>query len=249
MKKKIMAMLATTLFCATSYLNCAATTVAADSKDDNSAEEFQLDEESTTVPNDNNDDANSTPLEELNRKGEILFGEFQREKAVLLGEYDANSPRLTLDKAEQYISESGSYDEFYKKLSTVQAYPDFIVGSGIINIEYWFDDNGSEKLLLLKQQKDVIYVQCDEKGKITNWQLLYPVENEIKFETYKTAMISSYMIYNDVDASGDVNADGDFNISDVVLLQKWLLAVPDTNLGNWKAADFCKDNKLNVFDL
>lgn len=165
MKKKIMAMLATTLFCATSYLNCAATTVAAASKDDNAAEEFQLDEESTTVPNDNNDDANSTPLEELNRKGEILFGEFQREKAVLLGEYDANSPRLTLDKAEQYISESGSYDEFYKKLSTVQAYPGFIGGSGIINIEYWFDDNGSEKLLLLKQRKDVIYVQCDEKGK------------------------------------------------------------------------------------
>lgn len=62
-------------------------------------------------------------------------------------------------------------------------------------------------------------------------------------------MIGSYMIYNDVDASGNVNADGNFNISDVVLLQKWLLAVPDTNLGNWKNADFCKDNKLNVFDL
>lgn len=48
---------------------------------------------------------------------------------------------------------------------------------------------------------------------------------------------------------GDVNNDGSFNISDVVLLQKWLLAVPDTYLSNWKAADFCEDNKLNVFDL
>lgn len=48
---------------------------------------------------------------------------------------------------------------------------------------------------------------------------------------------------------GDVNGDGSFGVSDVVLLQKWLLAVPDTNLGNWKAADFCKDNKLNAFDL
>ena len=44
---------------------------------------------------------------------------------------------------------------------------------------------------------------------------------------------------------GDVNDDGDFNISDVVQLQKWLLAVPDTHLANWKAADFCDD----VFDL
>jgi hypothetical protein len=48
---------------------------------------------------------------------------------------------------------------------------------------------------------------------------------------------------------GDVNEDGSFGVSDVVLLQKWLLAVPDTHLANWKAADFCEDNKLDVFDL
>ena len=49
--------------------------------------------------------------------------------------------------------------------------------------------------------------------------------------------------------TGDVNDDGEFNVSDVVLLQKWLLAAPDTHLANWKAVDFCNDNKLNVFDL
>jgi len=48
---------------------------------------------------------------------------------------------------------------------------------------------------------------------------------------------------------GDVNADGVFSVSDVVLFQKWLLAVPDTYLSNWKAADFCDDDVLNVFDL
>ena len=48
---------------------------------------------------------------------------------------------------------------------------------------------------------------------------------------------------------GDVNADGTFDIEDVVLLQKWLLAVPNTDLKNWKAADLCKDDKLDVFDL
>lgn len=49
--------------------------------------------------------------------------------------------------------------------------------------------------------------------------------------------------------NGDVNADGLFNVSDVVLLQKWLLAVPDTHLENWRSADLCEDNKLDVFDL
>ncbi len=48
---------------------------------------------------------------------------------------------------------------------------------------------------------------------------------------------------------GDVNGDGSFGVSDVVLLQKWLLAVPDTHLANWKAADFCGDDRLDVFDL
>lgn len=52
-----------------------------------------------------------------------------------------------------------------------------------------------------------------------------------------------------VTTMGDVNGDSKFNIADVVLLQKWLLGSPDTQLTNLKAADFCKDNRLDVFDL
>ncbi|MBE6864481.1 MAG: hypothetical protein E7495_08005 [Ruminococcus flavefaciens] len=48
---------------------------------------------------------------------------------------------------------------------------------------------------------------------------------------------------------GDVNADGEFSIADLVLLQKWVLAVPNIRLVDWKAGDLCKDDKLNVFDL
>ncbi|MDE5753029.1 MAG: dockerin type I repeat-containing protein, partial [Oscillospiraceae bacterium] len=50
-------------------------------------------------------------------------------------------------------------------------------------------------------------------------------------------------------ADGDINGDGSFGVSDVVLLQKWLLEVPDTHLTNWWTADFNDDNVLNVFDL
>lgn len=49
--------------------------------------------------------------------------------------------------------------------------------------------------------------------------------------------------------NGDVNADGQFNIADVVLMQKWLLAVPDAKLADWKAGDLCEDDRLDVFDL
>ena len=49
--------------------------------------------------------------------------------------------------------------------------------------------------------------------------------------------------------SGDANGDNDFTIADLVLLQKWLLAEPDTSLSDWNAVDFCRDNKINASDL
>ncbi|WP_295090897.1 bacterial Ig-like domain-containing protein [Ruminococcus sp.] len=48
---------------------------------------------------------------------------------------------------------------------------------------------------------------------------------------------------------GDVNGDGTFGIADVIMLQKWLLGVSNTRFVNWKAADFCEDDKLDIFDL
>lgn len=48
---------------------------------------------------------------------------------------------------------------------------------------------------------------------------------------------------------GDVNGDGKLNVADLVLFQKWLLAVPDTVLTDWKAADLREDGRLDVFDL
>lgn len=48
---------------------------------------------------------------------------------------------------------------------------------------------------------------------------------------------------------GDVNMDGNFDVADIVLLQKWLIAVPNVKLANWEAADFCEDGRLDVFDL
>ncbi len=48
---------------------------------------------------------------------------------------------------------------------------------------------------------------------------------------------------------GDVNADGTFSVADVVLLQKWLLAVPETHLADWKAGDVYEDERVDVLDL
>ena len=46
---------------------------------------------------------------------------------------------------------------------------------------------------------------------------------------------------------GDVNADGKFNVADVVMMQKYLLKAE--TLIDWKAGDLYADEKINVFDL
>lgn len=46
---------------------------------------------------------------------------------------------------------------------------------------------------------------------------------------------------------GDVNGDSTFSVSDVIMLQKFLLG--KGHLTNWKNGDFCPDGKINIFDL
>lgn len=51
------------------------------------------------------------------------------------------------------------------------------------------------------------------------------------------------------DVEGDINKDGEFNTADLLLLNKWLLGTPDTELKDWKAGDFTKDEVLDIYDL
>lgn len=62
-----------------------------------------------------------------------------------------------------------------------------------------------------------------------------------------TGMIS-FSVSAESYVSGDMNSDGVFDISDAVILQKWLLN-DGTQPDDWKAGDFCQDGILDVFDL
>lgn len=72
-------------------------------------------------------------------------------------------------------------------------------------------------------------------------------KNELGADYYSWEEYEEYLDNSKI--MGDVNCDGEFTIADVVLLQKWLLAVPDIELKNWKAVDFYDDERLDVFDL
>ena len=57
------------------------------------------------------------------------------------------------------------------------------------------------------------------------------------------------VIRTKIKVSGNINGDGEFNIADMVALQKWLLNSYDKEIYSWGEADFDLDNELTVFDL
>lgn len=52
-----------------------------------------------------------------------------------------------------------------------------------------------------------------------------------------------------LDIEGDVNTDGHLTVTDLVMLQKWLLCKQGASLVNWQAGDLCADGRIDAFDL
>ena len=71
----------------------------------------------------------------------------------------------------------------------------------------------------------------------------------VRFDNKKTLFTNRRKLVQMEPVAGDVNADGEFTVADVIMLQRSLLAVPNTPLANWKAADFSDDGRLNAVDL
>lgn len=65
----------------------------------------------------------------------------------------------------------------------------------------------------------------------------------------KSGEVLLYARWKKNEVIGDCNGDGELTVADTVLLQKWLLSVPDTKLSDWKAADLDKNDRIDIFDL
>ena len=91
----------------------------------------------------------------------------------------------------------------------------------------------NDNLAKLYREADYFAFLCDDQPEVT----LYD----------NGAM--DLVIRTDITVSGNINGDEEFNVADVVTLQKWLLNAYDKEIYSWAEADFDLDNKLTVFDL
>ena len=133
-----------------------------------------------------------------------------------------------------------------------------IIDRGITKVGFIdYSDYGLEKITILNPECIICETPDNadpkESGVISNVRyggVIYGYKGSTA-ESYAEKHGFAFEIIDDTPdvKKGDVNGDGEFSISDVVLLQKWLLAVPGTELADWKAADLCEDDELDVFDL
>ena len=84
----------------------------------------------------------------------------------------------------------------------------------------------------------VLKVTRIDQGIVTNYELMescgYLIQSKMKISSCKL---------------GDVSGDGNFNVADIVLFQRWLLGQKPENFKNWQAADMDGSGELDVFDL
>ena len=160
-------------------------------------------ETTTTTATVTNHDALSEEQEkalaELAEKEQGVFGKFERARASILNKIPEDASRMTLAEAKEFVNSSDSFKEIYDKLSASQPYPDFIGGSGVTKVEYWFDDKEKEKILLILEQEDVIYVDCTKQGDVSKWERLYPVSDVEDSNIKDSNLAGTYKIYNGIE--------------------------------------------------
>lgn len=186
-------------------------------------------------------------LQKLREKGSRMVGEYTRQEKILLGELDADAPRITLEEAEAIIEEGGSFRDILKKFMEIHKYPDYNGGSGVSNTEFWLNDSGSCMILFTVSNFDTIaYIESSYLGSIEEFRFLYN-SYEDKAEIPQNIRLDEYKVYNGI-VAGDVNGDGNLNVADVVMLQRWIIGASD-ELADWRLGNVVEDDRLDSFDL
>lgn len=129
-----------------------------------------------------------------------------------------------------------------KELSPLAIAKDGYGACHIVNAPYDVDSYEFYNLVMVE---DIYFAGTEQE-----WNALTKDWDFEEYNTDPSVMDNVTVHFNATvgsDVKGDVNADGVFNVADVVMMQRWLLG--KGRLVNWEAGDLCQDNIINVFDL
>ena len=65
---------------------------------------------------------------------------------------------VSSDEVEEMIHNGMDYSMIESKLAEIHPFADFTGGSGVTIIEYWLDETGNDKILLIREQENIIHV-------------------------------------------------------------------------------------------
>jgi|GEM_PF-2094130 len=94
--------------------------------------------------------------EQWTELGRQHIGYYKRQiNEILTGTIEKQ--RVTVKEAAALIEKTASFDDQLAGLQKLHGTPDFIGGSGITRHEYWLDDTGNDKIVVLIEQRDILH--------------------------------------------------------------------------------------------
>lgn len=199
-------------------------------------------------------------------KTEISFNEMGQQDILTPDtSYEGDLTWTSSDEKVATVDKDGIVTAVGNGTCTIKVEAGGAIASCEVTVAFEYYLNETEMTMKPDLAKELI-VYSKSNGEPTTLEVKYSSSNEDVAEVNKRGVVSAnapgtaeiHALVAGMDlvcvvtvegVKGDVNVDGVFTVADIVTLQKWLLAVPDAKLNNWKAADLCEDNQLNVFDL
>lgn len=143
-----------------------------------------------------NDEISEENRSRLDRLNEFKYVNYRRKKMELLGAVDEDTPRLTMEKLQEFIDSSENRDEIFKKINNYVVYPDAVSNIGNETYCYWLDDKGNEVISLIRKQNFIAYTKIADDGTVIGVQELYPEKSE--FVENGVDIDHEYIEYNEI---------------------------------------------------
>lgn len=117
-------------------------------------------------------------IDEIKCLGKKMVGNYLRREAEIEGKISLDASRVNISEVNEWINNNYDYKQICSKLQEKYVFPDYVGGSGITITEYWLDDNGDEKIMLINQNQEILHVTDANNTTAVNYQIIFSPNNK-----------------------------------------------------------------------